>query len=379
MDELADEAVTEAEGAVGVEGAQSVQQSNALRVEIDGLVHEGYRVVSETETSAQLVQPKPFSFGWAFIWFLLLGFGVLVYAFYYMAKTDKAVYLTVAADGSVRRGEPVSEEAFIPNCRSCGFSIPGGANFCPSCGRPAPLTNPLSVTKVPWTFLDMGKAIGFIIAGVLLSFIPLVIGIYLVAGSNPDENDPTYLTVSIASSVVLQLLMIASVVRFGIGKYHAPRSALGLRKPDRGGYWLPIPLVLSAYAIMVVYFSILSAFDINPNSDLPDGTFDNIGPIIAVAVLSLVFAPICEETFFRGYIFGGLRNQWGGLWAALASGLLFGLVHGANPGGLYIIPPIAAIGAMFAGAYIYSGSIRASIGAHFLFNLTSFAIGLLGA
>jgi membrane protease YdiL (CAAX protease family) len=225
----------------------------------------------------------------------------------------------------------------------------------------------------------MGKAIGFIIVGVLLSFIPLLIVIYLVFGSEPDESDPTYLTVSIASSVVLQLLMLGAVVRFGVGKHHAPPSALGLRKPGRGGYWLPIPLVISAYALMIVYFSLLSAFDISPDADLPEGTFENIGPIIAVAVLSLVFAPFCEEVFFRGYIFAGLRNRWGGLWAALASGLLFGVVHAANPGAFYIVPPIAAIGALFAWAYIYSGSITASIGAHFLFNLTSFAFGILEA
>jgi membrane protease YdiL (CAAX protease family) len=55
---------------------------------------------------------------------------------------------------------------------------------------------------------------------------------------------------------------------------------------------------------------------------------------------------------------------------------LFGLVHAANPGAFYIVPPIAAIGTLFAWAHIYSGSIHASIGAHFLFNLTSFVIGL---
>ena len=282
----------------------------------------------------------------------------------------------IAAENAARVGDADAARTVCPSCRSAS---PFGANFCPLCGGPVAQPRPLGEGKVPWTFLDMGKAIGFIVGGVLLSFIPLLIAIYLVAGSNPDEEDPTYLTVSIASSVVLQFLMLGAVVRFGIGKYHAPRSALGLRRPDRGGYWLPIPMVFSAYAIMIAYFSILSAFGIHPNADLPDGTFDNLGPIIAVAVLSLVFAPFCEELFFRGYIFGGLRNRWGGLWAALASGLLFGMVHAANPGAFYIVPPIAAIGALFAWGYIYSGSISASIGAHFLFNLTSFVIGVLEA
>ena len=263
-------------------------------------------------------------------------------------------------------------------CPSCGRQIPGDANFCAFCGsRTVVGTSALAAKgKVPWTFLDMGKAIGFIIAGTLLSFIPLFVILLLAFGTDPDEEDPTYLTVSIASSVILQILMLIGVVRFGIGKYHAGWSALGIRKPERGGWWLPFPIVISAFGIMFVYFTVIGAFGFEPDTDLPDGTFDNIGPIIAVAVLSLAFAPFVEEIFFRGYIFGGLRNKWGGLWAALASGMLFGLVHAANPGSFYIVPPIAAIGALFAWAYIYSGSLFASIGAHFLFNLSSFVIGI---
>jgi uncharacterized BrkB/YihY/UPF0761 family membrane protein len=74
-----------------------------LRQEIDQLVRDGYRVVAETETSAQLVKPKVFSFVWALIWFLLLGFGLLIYIFYYLAKKDTTVYLSVTPDGSIQR------------------------------------------------------------------------------------------------------------------------------------------------------------------------------------------------------------------------------------------------------------------------------------
>ncbi len=220
----------------------------------------------------------------------------------------------------------------------------------------------------------MGKAIGFIFAGLLVSFIPIAVAIILIAGTDADNDDPTVLTISIASSVILQVLMLIGAVRWGVGKYHAPWSTLGYRPPRRGGYWLPIPLVFTAYGIMIAYFAVLSIFGIEPETDLPEETFDNIGPIIAVAVLSLLFAPVIEETFFRGYIFGGLRTRWGVVLGALGSGLLFGLVHAANPGAFYIVPPIACVGILFAAAYAYSGSLYASIGAHFLFNLASFII-----
>ena len=69
--------------------------SAALQTQINEYVSDGYHVQSQTETSAQLLKPKVFSFVWAFIWFLLLGVGVLVYIFYYMSKNDQTVYLYV--------------------------------------------------------------------------------------------------------------------------------------------------------------------------------------------------------------------------------------------------------------------------------------------
>ncbi len=74
--------------------------STALQNEINDYVRTGFIVQSQTETSAQLLKPKVFSFVWAFIWFLLLGVGVLIYIFYYMSKNDESVYLYVE-DGKV--------------------------------------------------------------------------------------------------------------------------------------------------------------------------------------------------------------------------------------------------------------------------------------
>ncbi len=75
----------------------------ALQTQINEYVRKGYVVQSQTETSAQLVKPKVFSFVWAFLWFLLLGVGVLIYIFYYMSKNDQTVYLSVENGQVLRR------------------------------------------------------------------------------------------------------------------------------------------------------------------------------------------------------------------------------------------------------------------------------------
>ncbi len=75
--------------------------ANRLDGEIARYVEAGYRITERTPTSAQLVRPKTFSFVWAFLWFLALGVGVLVYVFYYLSKRDESVYLTTDERGEV--------------------------------------------------------------------------------------------------------------------------------------------------------------------------------------------------------------------------------------------------------------------------------------
>jgi uncharacterized membrane protein YccF (DUF307 family) len=48
----------------------------------------GYEVRSRTQTTAQLVKPKTFSFIWALVWFLLFGIGLIVYLLYYWSERD---------------------------------------------------------------------------------------------------------------------------------------------------------------------------------------------------------------------------------------------------------------------------------------------------
>ena len=72
-----------------------------LQLHIDWYVKRGYRVFSQTDTTAQLVKPKEFSFTSAVLWFLLFGVGLLVYVFYYAAKSDNTAYLTVGTENLV--------------------------------------------------------------------------------------------------------------------------------------------------------------------------------------------------------------------------------------------------------------------------------------
>jgi hypothetical protein len=72
-----------------------------LQAEIARYIRQGYRVISQTDTTAQLVKPKRFSWFW-FVMNVLWIFGWLLYLIYFAAKRDQQVYIEVDANGRVR-------------------------------------------------------------------------------------------------------------------------------------------------------------------------------------------------------------------------------------------------------------------------------------
>ena len=266
-------------------------------------------------------------------------------------------------------------------CARCGTPAYPDAAFCHNCGSALDLATMDTPTGgAPWTLADIGKAIGLVVIALIATSIPAGILALALAGGGDIEEDPTALTVAIAASVFLELALLFTALQFSVLKYGTSPAALGLRLPRRGGFWLTLGLglglVIAGLGINFAYFAALGVVGIEPDTDLPEEAFQNAGPLVAIAVLSLAFAPLMEEVFFRGFVFGGLRGRWGLAWAAWASGLLFALAHIGNPGTIFLIPPIAAIGALFAWGYAYSGSILASLLAHFLFNLVAFVAGV---
>ena len=83
-------------------------------------------------------------------------------------------------------------------------------------------------------------------------------------------------------------------------------------------------------------------------------------------------APLAEEVFFRGFVFGVLREKIGVVWGALATGVVFGLVHVAGS-------PIETVGVLFilgvllCVVYQQTGSLLPCIALHAINNAISFA------
>ena len=77
----------------------------SLQAAIAAYVKRGYRVASQTDTSAQLVRPKHFSFPIFLVLLILLVAPAVLYVLFYVGKRDATVFITVGADGEVKCDE----------------------------------------------------------------------------------------------------------------------------------------------------------------------------------------------------------------------------------------------------------------------------------
>lgn len=96
----------------------SIEQRQAtLRTAINNYTALGYRVINQTDSTAQLVRPKQFSCLIASLSLLCFGVGVLFYIFFFMAMKDAIVFIAVDDYGTV------SYNGFVPRARKAPTPI----------------------------------------------------------------------------------------------------------------------------------------------------------------------------------------------------------------------------------------------------------------
>lgn len=95
------------------------------------------------------------------------------------------------------------------------------------------------------------------------------------------------------------------------------------------------------------------------------------GALAVAAFLAVVWAPICEESVFRGAFYSYLRGYLGRVGAGLGVGLAFAAIH---PQGIAGIPFLATLALALALTREWRGSIIASVTLHAVHN----GLALLG-
>ncbi len=181
---------------------------------------------------------------------------------------------------------------------------------------------------------------------------------------------------TIGGRISVQVALAASMVGVAFlvarpGSIANPAS-LGLRRPV-------VPSIRPAALAYLAYIgcAIVIAIVIQPEQD--DVT-DQLGygesPVADVIVAALVIgvAPLTEEIFFRGFMFGGLRRRMPFIAAAGISAGIWGLFHYTGSGTWGVVVQLVAFGVILSWLYERTGSIWPPVAVHVLNNAIAFAI-----
>jgi membrane protease YdiL (CAAX protease family) len=152
-------------------------------------------------------------------------------------------------------------------------------------------------------------------------------------------------------------------------------TAIGLSLKDtlpglkRGFIWS------AGFGLVVLLGGVLlCVMGINPLSLIHSPVPADPGHILLFFIVGGLIAPITEEIFFRGVLYGFFR-RWGALTAILLSTLAFVLVHPVFPA----IPITQVVGGiLFALAYEIEKNLMAPIAIHTLGNMAIFGLSLIG-
>jgi membrane protease YdiL (CAAX protease family) len=152
----------------------------------------------------------------------------------------------------------------------------------------------------------------------------------------------------------------------------AEPARLGLRRPGAGAIRIAFIGLVVYLAFAILYGSFVHAHQKDITRSLGYG--HGAGVSVVVGVLIIGAAPISEEIFFRGFLFGGLRRRLPFVAAGVVSAAIFGAFHYTGAGSLTVLPQLAVLGLVQAWIYERSGSIVPTIGLHMLNNAVAFAL-----
>jgi len=187
-----------------------------------------------------------------------------------------------------------------------------------------------------------------------------------VLGHNADGEltDTASAVAQLAAELGFLLVPIAIAAGRGATLRQA-LSQLGFRRfrPSAIGWMFAS---IGAYLVFAIAYT--AAFGEPHQKDVAE----DLGALPIQILLIAIAAPICEETCFRGFLFGGLRERLPRIAAALISALIFGGLHATT--GISAVPPLIFFGFVLALLYERTGSIVPGILLHMLNN----SVALLG-
>ena len=224
----------------------------------------------------------------------------------------------------------------------------------------------------PWWLGLAALAMTFVAVGAVALGLS---GLAEVAGAERDAAEDE---VTLGASFVQDVALVAFALLFATF-FRAPRRwHFGLRRAEPATLrWLLIT-VLAFYVFAALYSGILRP-DGEQTVAQDLGAGDGTVQLVLAALLVVGLAPVAEEFFFRGLLFGAFRQRLAFLPAAAVAAVIFGLVHYSGAGTLELLPLLTALGFCFCLVYERTGSLYPAIAFHALNNAIAFPVAVGGS
>lgn len=208
-------------------------------------------------------------------------------------------------------------------------------------------------------------------AFVIATIAYLIIGAGIAAGGGKVSADgPPGLVIS-ATLIQDLALVVAALVFASFWARGLTPASFGLRLTP---FWKAVGWMALAFAgfwvLTLLYLSIVGEPQQQElTRDLKDE--ESLSALIAYGTLLALAAPLAEEFFFRGFMFGVLSKRIGPVWGGLATGLVFGLVHAAGSP-LKTVVVLIILGIVLCMLFWKTGSLLPCIAVHSINNSISF-------
>jgi uncharacterized protein len=234
--------------------------------------------------------------------------------------------------------------------------------------EPPSTVAPGSLSPVPaWAPLAAMIA-AFVVATVAYVVFAAVVE---AGGGSVTAGGPPGLVIS-ATLVQDAALIIAAVYFTSLWASGLTPASFGLRRVPLGPAvgWTVLAFI-AFWVLTAIYVSLVGQPDQQElTRDLREE--ESLAALIAYGLLLAFVAPLAEEFFFRGFVFGVLREKIGVVWGVLATGFVFGLVHVAGSP-IETVGVLIILGCLLCVLYLQTGSLLPCIALHAINNGISFA------
>jgi membrane protease YdiL (CAAX protease family) len=261
----------------------------------------------------------------------------------------------------------------VARCVSCGrflckdcVVLLGNRYYCHQCAYPLTVQQPEEAgpTFPDATWKITSAIVIFIVsfgAGILFEYL-LYFSFFKRPGQHLSLENSLYLGFI---GGIFTYLLLTGMTFYSVKVRHKQKvSALGLRLKNSGGSILggvgaAVLAFFAAIFVSAPIIVLLKKIERKHTSTISTA-FEKAAhggvkllPVLLLAVMLVIIAPVCEEIFFRGYLFPPIRNRMAMVPAMLISGLLFGIAHISTIIYLSIFALISHTLFGFAMCYVY--------------------------